>query len=157
VRFAMKVQSASSATTRTPANGTPRARPWLAIAITPKTTTAIITTRGVILTRPGAASRAGEVAVIRPALPERGADYQSNVALYPNSRTTFAHGGHRFLRCGARMIPFFCLLARKPSSATTRKRKFICSMPAILRWRVVALRSYTPGEGPVFRRIDTTL
>jgi hypothetical protein len=96
-------------------------------------------------------------AVIRPALPERGADYQSNVALYPNSRTTFAHGGHRFLRCGARMIPFFCLLARKPSSATTRKRKFICSMPAILRWRVVALRSYTPGEGPVFRRIDTTL
>src|SRR5262249_4877968 len=59
----------------------------------------------------------------------------------PNSRSTFAQGGRRFLRCGARTIPSFCLPAQKPSNATTRTPKSVCSMPVILRSRVAAPRS----------------
>jgi len=68
-------------------------------------------------------------------------DYQSNVRLYPNFKTISAHRDRRFSQCGARTIHSFCLSARRPSNATTLKPKSICSMPAILHWRVVAPRS----------------
>jgi pimeloyl-ACP methyl ester carboxylesterase len=68
-------------------------------------------------------------------------DYQSNVALYPNSRNTCAPGGPRFSRYGARTIRFSCRPAPRPSNVTTRTPKSTCSMPVISRWKVRGLRS----------------
>src|SRR5215475_10963619 len=59
----------------------------------------------------------------------------------PNSRSTSAQRGRRFLRSGARTIPSFCPPGRRPSSATIRTPKSICSMRVISLSRAVDLKS----------------
>jgi hypothetical protein len=53
----------------------------------------------------------------------------------PSFRNTSARGGLYFSQYGARTIRSSCLLAPRPSNATTRKPRFISSIPAAARGR----------------------
>src|SRR5215472_16518544 len=62
----------------------------------------------------------------------------------PSSRNTSARSSHRCWRSGARAIRSFCHRARKPSSATFRRRKCSSMTPGTSLWKPTTWRLQRP-------------